>query len=858
MRWILPWSGLLGVLVLGCGPNTLSSNPPPNPPPPTPDVSTINHPPELHKIGPKTVTVNTPLVIELEATDVDGDGLLFSVYGDVPPDSAFYKSAGRFEWTPTETTVIFLTFVVSDGYDTDRETVEVTVVTEQVNQKPVFQPIGDQVVEVGVAYELQLQASDPNGDPLVFATEEPLPAGALLEGTTGVMKWTPAAPQQGEIYPVVFTVTDGSDVTTLAVTFHVIAPGQNKPPVFQPVSEQVAYVGQAYSLTVQATDPDDDPLTYGLVEDVPSPDGLTLDATTHTIHWVPSDAHGGKTYSVTVWASDATYKTVWTVDIAVLTTTITPGDCINDLFEPNNTWQQASTVTVDQYLNLSICDTPQSPIDVDWYKISMIAGQTLSVTLTFEHAGGDLDVHILVPGSPPVSVAAAESTTDNEMLTFPIPADGLFFIRVVGVGSSIFTNPYHMTVSTSGTGCDDDLYENNDSFGSATALDGNITITDTQFCPADRDVYKVSVGCGEDLTATVAFDNTLGNLDCSLYRSSDLETPVAISSTEANTETVSYQAAVLAEDLYVVVDGNPSESTANGYSLAIQLSGAATCTDDLQEPNDSKLEAVILKPPSDQLGDLTLCCSSDWFYVPLKMGDSLAITVSFSGSGSVAAELRGPDALTVVAEGKPNADGLSITLANSPDFGNHYLVLEGPPGILYNLVMTVAPFDGCTTSKTCENNNICQKSTATCVDDECTEKTDCPFGQSMPCLDGHCTDGCTYDADCRLMYRCKGFDVGRYCGLPGTAGIGDGCGSYEDCGGNASCPYQDHGGYCTNIGCASNAECPSGSHCVPFGGHQLCGKICTSNSDCRTDEGYTCQPNELVSGIPTKVCLPSF
>jgi len=822
-------------------------------------VSVANHPPELHNIGPKVVAINSKLSITLDAIDVDGDHLTYSVYGDLPEGASFFKSYGKFEWTPSELTVAFLTFVVTDGNGgSDKETVEITVVSEKFNQKPVFQPVGDQVVEVGVAYTLQLQASDPNGDALFFDTEEPLPAGALLDGNAGHVSWTPAVPQQGQTYEVVFTVTDGTELVSMSVLFHVIAPGQNKPPSFKPIVEQVATAGQVYSLLVEATDPDDDALVYALVDGLPVPDGLMLDVETHTIQWVPTEEQANKTYSIHVSVNDGKYTIQTVIDITVLSTTINPGDCTDDVFEPNQQWQSAQSVTVGEYLNLSICDTPQSPVDVDWYKISMSSGQTLSITLTFSHNGGDLDVHVLVPGSPPVVVASAESASDDELLSFPIPADGLYYIRVVGVGGSVFANPYHMTVSTAGVGCQDDIYENNDSFVVATPLVAPQTLSDTQFCPADRDVYSVPVDCGQDLSATIYFKNVDGNLDLSLYRSSNLDEPWLTSFTQEDSENVNYTSAAIKEDVYVVVDGNPPESTVSAYTLSLSTSGKAVCSEDVYEPNDSKLEAVKLNLPADSLGDISFCCSTDWFFVPLTIGDSLSVDISAPSNAGLKTELRGPDGQTILAEGTPTATGSTIEWKNSPDFGNHYLVLEGAPGMIYNLVSSVQAFDGCSNSKNCDSDTICNVALASCVSDNCTTKDECPSGQSMPCLDGHCADGCTYHADCRLDYKCKGFDVGRYCGNPGSAKTGDPCVEFADCAGASSCPYQDHGGYCTNIGCASNAECKDGGDCVSHGSIQLCAKKCTTNSDCRIDDGYSCQPNQLVNGVPTQVCLPTF
>ncbi len=105
-----------------------------------------------------------------------------------------------------------------------------------------------------------------------------------------------------------------------------------------------------------------------------------------------------------------------------------------------------------------------------------------------------------------------------------------------------------------------------------------------------------------------------------------------------------------------------------------------------------------------------------------------------------------------------------------------------------------------------------------------------------------------------------------------TGGIGSGCTDAAGCsaspagamcitnlGGAASLP----GGYCTAACTAGSgaSECGAGSECftVGFGGFgtSTCVKTCTSDAECRTDDGYTCQPSPIGGGT-TMYCLPPF
>ena len=810
-----------------------------------------NHPPELHKIGDKVVQVGKALAIQPEASDPDGDALHWSIYGKLPAGAAFSEDPPRFDWTPKSVgQVVSLTFAVSDGVDLDRETVQITVVSETANHPPILQKVGDQAIEAGTSYSLQLQASDLDGDPLTFGSEGGLPDGSSLEPKVGRFDWAPTASRVG-LQPVVrFTASDGSAKATLDVHFFVVAPGQNKPPTFSPLGPQVATVGKPYSLTVLAIDPDGDALTYAL--DGEPPQGAAFDPGSHTLSWEPLGSQGDKVFSLTFSASDGKYTTLLDVDVQVVTGIVTPGVCEDDAFEPNNDAAHAAGLTSGTYA-LSICDTALSKLDEDWFAVPLVLGQTLSLTAQFKTSGGDIDLAVYKVDNPKAAVAVADSADDDEVLSYPVTEPGTYLIRIFGVAQQKYANPYTLILSTAGVSCEDDTYEPNDAFSGTSTIVTNALIEGLTYCPGDLDLYQVPVTCGQSLTATIGFKSGEGNLDLLLYRAADPSKPVASSTSTSSTEVVTWPKAPVDETMVVAVTGSPAESVTNGYSLTTQLTAPLECQDDDQEPNDKKTQALILSTPSGSMSGLTLCCTVDWFYVPLKIGEGLIAKIAFDGDAQVTAQLRAPDGDEVIANATSSGQNVTVSLAQAKELGNHYLVVEGDPGTSYDVSITVTTSAGCTTSKGCGADKVCDKAVGLCVSDYCDVDADCP---ALPCLDTYCVDGCTYDADCRLDYRCKGFADGRYCGVYGTKPTGDACQAFSECAGAASCHFKDQGGYCTNVGCLSNAECPTDSGCVDYLDTSLCGRKCTSNGDCRQDEGYSCQPKTLPNGVPVKVCLP--
>ncbi|MEW5875830.1 MAG: tandem-95 repeat protein [Candidatus Zixiibacteriota bacterium] len=131
----------------------------------------------------------------------------------------------------------------------------------QVAMPPVLDPIGPQNTAEGMALNVPVSASDPNGPaPDLFA--EDLPAGASFvdhNDGTGDLDWTPTFLQGGSMYDVRFIASDGDSADTEMVTItvaEVTDPPVARDTVFDP-SEDVPL-----SKILPASDPDLDALLY--------------------------------------------------------------------------------------------------------------------------------------------------------------------------------------------------------------------------------------------------------------------------------------------------------------------------------------------------------------------------------------------------------------------------------------------------------------------------------------------------------------------------------------------------------------------------------------------------------------------
>ena len=86
----------------------------------------------------------------------------------------------------------------------------------EVNNPPILDPIGDQVVLELRQLSFNVTASDMDpSDTLVFSLNPIAPAGASIDPVTGQFTWTPAQTQGPGIYPVIVEVRDDGTPDTL-------------------------------------------------------------------------------------------------------------------------------------------------------------------------------------------------------------------------------------------------------------------------------------------------------------------------------------------------------------------------------------------------------------------------------------------------------------------------------------------------------------------------------------------------------------------------------------------------------------------------------------------------------------------
>ena len=168
-------------------------------------------------------------------------------------------------------------------------------------------PLGpdDGVLATGDTFAWTVPGHDANGEPIAWSFVD-VPDGVTLDD--GIVHWTPApvdvgshlfllqaAPPGPYLYPTYAAAT--------ITVFDGLFPRLNRPPVATEVPDQVRMVGERFSFSLFATDPDGDPLAWHAIL---LPEGATFDPHGAVFQFVPSPRDAGVHYAIFQVADDGT------------------------------------------------------------------------------------------------------------------------------------------------------------------------------------------------------------------------------------------------------------------------------------------------------------------------------------------------------------------------------------------------------------------------------------------------------------------------------------------------------------------------------------------------------------------------
>lgn len=178
------------------------------------------------------------------------------------------------------------------------------------NQPP--EVSGDPVVSAtaGQLYSFKPEASDADGDFLEFIITNQ-PAWATFDDETGLLSGTPGDDDVGETEEITITVTDGRDTRSIG-PFRIRVNGRtdvplpgNNAPTISGVPTPTVMVGQAYSFTPEASDPDGDELRFSISN---RPSWASFSTATGTLSGTPGSANIATYSNIVISVDDGNAK----------------------------------------------------------------------------------------------------------------------------------------------------------------------------------------------------------------------------------------------------------------------------------------------------------------------------------------------------------------------------------------------------------------------------------------------------------------------------------------------------------------------------------------------------------------------
>lgn len=214
-------------------------------------VYDVNRAPQLDVVPEILVKEGEWLKIPIRVSDPDGDKVKVKFSGWIK--KARYKVG--YEDAGTH----LVRVIASDGSLKDIKNVIVKV--EDVNRPPIIK-LKNLEVNEGEKLELEINVSDPDGDK-VKVYGEMLPKGAMM--VDNIFVWRPdyEVTDNVKIFPVVFSATDGKNVTKAVINITVY--DTNRAPRIiktEPIRKFITYNGSKIKFLVKAVDPDNDSLSY--------------------------------------------------------------------------------------------------------------------------------------------------------------------------------------------------------------------------------------------------------------------------------------------------------------------------------------------------------------------------------------------------------------------------------------------------------------------------------------------------------------------------------------------------------------------------------------------------------------------
>ncbi|MBZ0231982.1 MAG: hypothetical protein K8M05_06485 [Deltaproteobacteria bacterium] len=585
-------------------------------------------------MGDQVVAVGSELVLQLRATDPDGDTLEYGFSADVPDlgDRATVTRTpsgdGTFRWRPVaaDVGVWHFDFTASDGDST--ATLPVTIEVRSAigaETVPVFrEPLGTGTtldLAVRDCLDINVLVEDQDSVAVTIEQQEPLIEGATLDQTgpyAAAWRWCPTRDQidAEDRYTLTLSADDGDNPRTLKNYLVVLRrpPPMNCPGDPPVVSHTPMNVSQIVDLTIDADISDDmglrqPPLLYYSTTAPPVPPDLGA-MTQVTMLLISGNMTSG------TWAADVpnpaaqlpqgSMRTLYYVIVANDDDDAV-GGCDHETRSPATGTHQMVVTNPGGSGDLGLCASCSADVQC-----------------------GDADDNCVMVGGGNYCLRSCSSAADC----------GAGYTCSASPVTSVNGASARQCVPSSGScamtmTCADDFFEDNDSRTQASTLPD--LDPDTYMftsCPLpdgsndDEDWFPIILTQDATITLTLA-GQSVSDLDLGLYDAAGVRLASATGPTSNEMVMQCLTAGTYYARVYAWGAG-----TQNQYSLTYARQNGAcpmACTDDGGEPDDSVTQArSITYPVFTSTGNQICAGDPDWYRVLLLAGELLTVDLTFT------------------------------------------------------------------------------------------------------------------------------------------------------------------------------------------------------------------------------------
>ncbi len=220
-----------------------------------------NTAPVIDSIANQTGGENALFELTVTGSDTDGDSLTFSSnYSKMSTSAQINETAAKFSFTPRDVdtgnhTILVTVTDVKGAMDSTTFVLEVL----DINNAPVLDPIGNRTAKINKTFSLDVNATDIDSkDILIFSDNTTL---FDINSSTGLINFTPNISQEGN-YSVNISVSDNAVFSKSDYEIVIFTITQNRDPIIDTIGNQTAMEDINFNLTINASDPDGDTLTF--------------------------------------------------------------------------------------------------------------------------------------------------------------------------------------------------------------------------------------------------------------------------------------------------------------------------------------------------------------------------------------------------------------------------------------------------------------------------------------------------------------------------------------------------------------------------------------------------------------------